>query len=105
MLREKRRILQVASFQQTFFDQHLQAQEQRIASEYRDTLVRGAAVACRAQGQHLPQTLFSVGQEIGEAISLSPQVSDTESARERGGMEEDAACSGRIHFIISLRCG
>jgi len=91
MLRERGRVGQVGGFQQAFLKQLFQAYEQGIACEDRVALVGGVAVANGTQGQHLPETLFGVRQEVGEAIGLGPQVAAAEAAGEGGGMKEDAA--------------
>src|SRR5262249_7455775 len=96
-LRGERRVLQVLRAEQAFVAQALEADQQRVAREGREALVRRIAVARRPQWEHLPQTLVRALQEVEEPLRRRAQLTDPVRARERGGMQQDAAPPRPLH--------
>ena len=104
ILRKGRQVFQVIRFQQSPFQKRLQIDQQRIAGEGREALIRRIAVAGRPQGQHLPQRLPAGGQEIDELVRARPQIADAETARQRRGVQQDATCTGEHHGLSLISC-
>ena len=91
--------------EQSLLDQPIEADEQRIAGERGEALVRRIAIAGRAQRQHLPQVLAGRGEEVEERDRARPQVADAEASRQAGGVEQDAAATCGAACQSDQRCG
>ena len=76
-------------------DQIVEADEQRVAREGREALIRRVAVAGGAERQHLPEALAGRGQRIDEVESAGAEVADAEAARQGRRVEEHAARAGK----------
>lgn len=57
--------------------QTVQADKQRITSEYGGTLIRRIAVTSRSKRQDLPHALACLLKQFGKAYRLRTQVTDT----------------------------
>ncbi len=85
----------------SLFDQRIEADEQRIARECGETLVRGIAVAGGTERQHLPEALAGRGEQIDELEGARAQIPDAEASGQGGRMQEHAARTGRRHVAIT----
>ena len=83
--------------EQTVLDQPVGADEQRIAGKRREALIRRVAVARRSERQHLPQPLPAGGEEVDELEGGGAEVADPEAARQRRGVQQDAARARERH--------
>jgi len=73
--------------------QILQIDQQGIAGEGGEALVRRVAIPGGAKRQYLPELLFGFVQPIDKMVGVFAKITDAERAREGGGVKEDAGSS------------
>ena len=88
-LREPGPLLQVGGGQQALLAQAVEGDEQGVARERREALVRRVAVAGGAEGEDLPEGLAGLRQEVEEGGRLGPELADAVGPGQRRGVEED----------------
>ena len=86
-----RRSFALGRSEQALVDQTVEADEQRIAGERGEALIRRVAVAGGPERQHLPELLAGRGEEVEELDRARPQIADAEAAGQRGRVEQHAA--------------
>jgi hypothetical protein len=86
------------SVQESILDQHLGADQQRIAGEGGERLVGRVTVARGAKRQDLPAGLAGRDQEVDELVGSRTEVADAIRPGQRRRMEQDAACS--FHAVL-----
>ena len=82
-------LLQVGARDEPLLAQAVERDEERVAGEGREALVRRVAVAGGAEGQDLPQALAGLLQEVEEGGRLRAQLSDAVGTGQRRGVEQD----------------
>ena len=80
--RKIRTQLQLAGIEITALHERVETDQQRIAGESREALIRRVPIASRAQRQNLPDALAGIAQKVGEAMCLGPQFADAVRLRE-----------------------
>jgi len=88
---ERPRVGQLLRLQRVFGDQRLQVDQQRVAGEGAEALIRRIAVAGGPERQHLPQPDAGFGEEVHELAGIFAQVADAESAGQGGRVQQYAA--------------
>jgi len=83
--------------EQALGTQSVQTDEQRVAGERREGLVRGVAIAGGAERQHLPEALAGPGAKVDKGPRPRAQIPDAVGAGHAGRMAEDAAHASRFH--------
>jgi hypothetical protein len=71
-------------------DEDFERDEQRVAGEGGDGGIRRGAVTDWVEREHLPETLFGGGEEIGEGKGSGAEVADAAGGVERRDVEEKA---------------
>ena len=84
---------QICRCQQTIFHQFFRADEKDIACKGGTAGIRGAAVICWYQRQHLPQSLACISQFIDECVCRLTQIAYAEGRRQGSGMQQHTAFS------------
>ena len=79
------------------FDENFERDEQRVAGEGGDGGVRRGAVADGIEREHLPESLFGGGEEIGEGEGGGTEVADAARGVERRDVEEKAGGAIESH--------
>src|SRR5580704_7364570 len=77
--------------------EQLWADEQRIARERGEALIRRIAFSDGAERKHLPDPLPSLSQPFREAVSLRAEVADSKRPGKRCGMKKNPARPRKIH--------
>ena len=78
----RRRTGDIVVEQAALFDERFEADQERIACKCGEQLIRGVAVTCRPERQHLPNGLSGRGKEIGKSKRLGAEIAYSESARQ-----------------------
>ena len=82
-------LLQVGGGQQALVAQPVERDEQGVARERREALVRRVAVAGGAERKDLPEGLAGLRQEVEEGGRLGPELADAVAPGQGRGVEED----------------
>jgi hypothetical protein len=101
--REIGQIVQISRRQQPVAHQPVGADQQRIARERRERLVRRVAIPRRPERQHLPQPLPRRAQKPQERPRLVPQFADAVAPRQRGRVQQNPAGALAFHRLSSIR--
>src|SRR5256886_14917204 len=95
----RRNVRELEFCDQSLLEQFLRTDQQSVAGESRVTCIRRISVACRSQRQNLPKTLAAGREEIRERKSGRPEVTDSETSRQRSRMKQNAAGPGEAHLL------
>jgi len=95
--------IQVRLLEQAPIAQALKADQQRVASKGRETLVRGITVSGWIHRQHLPQLLPGSTEEIGEFVGARAQIANAELTRQRSEVQQDSTRSRRSQAATIYR--
>ena len=77
--------------------QRVEGNQERVAGKGGKGLIRRIGKAGRPQGQHLPQGLPGLRQELNKAHGLRAEVADAMAAGKRGGVQQDATLTREAH--------
>jgi hypothetical protein len=69
--------------EQVLLEQALRRDQQRVAADARQAVVRGAPVAGRIERQYLPQAHPRTGRPVEKREQLVPEITDAVRSRER----------------------
>ncbi len=103
--REVRCVRHVGGRQSAFFDELVQADQQRVAGKGRERLIGRITVAGWPQGQHLPQALPAGVEKIHKPIGRLPQFANAEGTGKGCRVEKNATGSGECHVVDSAGTG
>ncbi len=72
----------LGSVQQSVLDEHVEADQKRVAGKCRKRLVRRIAIAGWAERQHLPEPLTGRCEQVDERKGARPEIADAEASRQ-----------------------
>ena len=93
-------IAEVRFREQALFDQAIEADQQRVARQGRQALIRGVAVPGRSERKDLPHALTGVREQMDERERAGPRSPMPKRAGSAGRVEEHAARAGKRHGAV-----
>ncbi len=91
---------EVGGGEEAGFGEGVGADEEWVAGEGGEALVRRVAIAGGAEREHLPDGLAGGGEEIDEAVRGGTEVADAIRAGEGRDVKEDAGSAGENHSAL-----
>src|SRR5579863_8992320 len=95
---------QVLSRKQPLFAERIQVEQERIAGECREQLVRRVPISRRPERQYLPDLLLRLRQKLHKLIRRTSQIANAMAAGQRRNMQEYSTRpgkDGRHHLFLS----